>query len=182
MDALAANLKQHRKAAGLTQGQLAGKAGIPRASLANMEQAESNPGIESVVAVANALGVSLDELLTPPPQHRYFKVSGRDIQEYRAADGHFIARLVSPIASRGVQIQVVTMHPGCRSLGRPHPRGSQEFYYTWSGSALLQIGGESVSVEAGSLVQFPGHVGHIYCNPDPQTMCHGLSVVVLQGV
>ncbi len=176
----AANLHRLRKNAKLTQAQLAERAGLPRATLANMERPGSNPGIQSVMAVAKALGISVDELLTPLPEHRYYFVAPEDMQEYRAENGRFLARLVSPIASKGVQIHHVTMLPGCRSVGRPHPAGSQEYFLTLVGKAALQIEDDTVDIDAGSLIQFSGQRKHIYINRDPIQAVTALSVVVFQ--
>lgn len=176
----AANIRRLRKAAKLTQAQLAEKAGIPRATLANMEQEGSNPGIQSVVAVAKALSVGLDELLSPSPEHRYYKVTPEEMQEYRAENGRFLARLVSPIASKGVQIHSVTILPGTRSVGRPHPLGAQEYFLVVAGHAALQIEDETVDVDPGQLVQFPGHRKHVYINRDALQTVTALSVVVFQ--
>ena len=179
MDALADNLKRLRKQANLTQAQVAEAAGLPRATVANLEQPGANPGVQTVVAVAKALGVSLDDLLAPPPEHRHFKVTPREMQEYRAEQGRYVARLVSPISSKGVQLHLMTMQPGCRSVGRPHPLGSQEFYYAISGTSVIHIEEERVEVEAGCLVQFPGHRRHIYENPGKEPAV-ALSTVVLR--
>jgi transcriptional regulator with XRE-family HTH domain len=176
----AANIRRLRKQGKLTQAELAERAGVPRATLANMEQDDSNPGVQSIIAVAKALGVGMDELLSPSPERRYFKVTHEDQQEYRAENGRFLARLVSPIASKGVQIHHVTILPGCRSIGRPHPLGAQEYFLTLSGTALLQIDDETVEVEAGALVQFPGHRKHVYINRDPIQVATALSVVAFQ--
>ncbi len=178
MEALAFNLKRLRKTHNLTQSELAEKAGIPRASLASMEKMNSNPGVESVVAVAKALSVALDELLTPTPEMRYYKVTAKDVQEYRSKDGYFLARLISPIASKGVQIQDITMRPNCRSIGRPHPLGSLEYFYAYKGAAQIIIADDLVDVEAGSLIQFPGHFKHVYINPNKEESMYAVSVVV----
>jgi XRE family transcriptional regulator, regulator of sulfur utilization len=174
------NIKRLRKNAKLTQAQLAELAVQPRATLANLERSGSNPGVQSVMSVAKALNVTLDELMTPAPQQRYYKVTSQEIQEYRAEGGRFLDRLVSPIASKGVQIHYITMLPGCHSVGRPHPRGSQEFFLTLSGTASLHIEQEIVSVESGALVQFPGHHRHIYENKDAINVVTAISVVVFQ--
>ena len=179
MDALAENLRRLRKQANLTQAEVAEAAGLPRATVATLEQPGANPGVQTVVAVAKALGVSLDELMAPPPEHRHYKVGKREQQEYRAENGSYIARLVSPISSKGVQLHLVTMQPGCRSIGRPHPMGAQEFFYTISGTAIIRIEDEPVEVEAGSLVQFPGHRRHIYENPG-KDVCTAISTVVFR--
>jgi transcriptional regulator with XRE-family HTH domain len=180
MDALAPNLRRLRKQAKLTQADLAEQAGLPRATLAAMEQDGANPGVQSVLAVAKALQVSLDELLVLPPEHRHYKVMPKEQQEYRAEAGRYVARLVSPIASKGVQMHHVTLQPGCHSVGRPHPLGAQEFFYCLGGTAALHIEDELVEVPAGSLVQFPGHRRHIYANPDPRTVVTAISVVVFR--
>ncbi len=178
-DPLSDNLRRLRAAAGLTQAELAAKAHIPRATLASMEQAASNPGILSVQAVAKALDVGLDELIDARPVERHFLVGPKEQQDYRADDGRFSGRLVSPIASKGVNIHRVVMEPGCHSVGRPHPPGAQEFFLTLSGSALIEIDGEPVEVPAGHLLQFPGHRRHIYRNPG-HSVCEAVSTVVMQ--
>jgi len=179
MSDLADNLRRLRKQAKLTQAELAEIAHLPRQTLAHMEQPESNPSVQSVVAVAKALGVSVDELLTAVPELRHYKVQPKDMQEYRAENGRFVARLVSPIASKGVQMHFVTMQPGCRSAGRPHPLGAQEFFYTLTGKATVQIEDEPVEVPAGCLVQFPGHRRHLYANGGTEQTT-ALSVVVFR--
>lgn len=178
-DPLADNLRRRRTAAGLTQAELAAKAGVPRATLASMEQPGANPGIQAVQAVARALAVGLDELVDARPADRHYLVGPTQQQDYRADAGRFNARLVSPIASKGVAIHHVAMQPGCHSVGRPHPPGAQEFFLTLAGTALIEIDGEPVEVPAGHLLQFPGHHRHVYRNPG-EAPCSAVSVVVLQ--
>ena len=179
MDVLAENLKRQRKQANLTQAELAEAAGLPRATVANLEQPGANPSVSTIVAVAKALGISIDDLLAPPPEHRHYKVMPQEMQEYRAEGGAYVARLLSPISSKGVQIHHVTLQPGCRSIGRPHPLGSQEFFCTQHGTAVLQIEDDRVEVPTGCLVQFPGHRRHIYENPGKE-VCTAISTVVFR--
>jgi XRE family transcriptional regulator, regulator of sulfur utilization len=178
MDILPANLRRLRKIAKLTQAELAEKAALPRATVAAMEQDGANPGINSVIAIAKALQVTLDELLNEPPHERHYVVKPEQMQEYRSDHGRYVARMVSPIASKGVQIHSVTMQPGCHTIGRPHPFGAQEFYYTLQGTSVIHIDDDVATVPAGHLLQFPGHRRHIYANPDTTTVAHAISVVV----
>jgi transcriptional regulator with XRE-family HTH domain len=55
-------LRELRKKAGLTQEELATKAGIPLTSLRGHEQGQRLPSWPSVVKLAKALGVSTDVL------------------------------------------------------------------------------------------------------------------------
>ncbi|MDH5676380.1 MAG: helix-turn-helix domain-containing protein [Myxococcales bacterium] len=179
MISLASNLRRLRRQAGLTQQDLADAAKIARATLASMERDGANPGLESVVAVAAALGVNLDELVSPAPAERVFKVTREEAREVRDESGGFVARVMSPVASRGVQVQQIQMAPGCDSHGRPHPLGAQEFFFTYRGTATVRVAEEDLTVEAGALVQFPGHLHHRYQNRSSSTQVEALSVVIL---
>ena len=179
MNYLASNLRRLRKNSGFTMQELADAAKIPCATLEDMEREEVDPGLESVVAVAVALNVGLDELVSPPPEHRYLKVSPDQVKEMRADGGRYVVRLLSPISSRGALIQHMRLEPGCDVVGRTYPLGSQEFFYTYTGSVVLVIDGEEVMVECGSLVQFPGHLTHSYRNPDPKVTAQAFSSIFL---
>jgi transcriptional regulator with XRE-family HTH domain len=60
-----ATLPSLREAAGLSQAQLAGRAGISVDSMQNWEQERTRPRIDSLPLLASALGVATDRLLTP---------------------------------------------------------------------------------------------------------------------
>ena len=61
---LASNIKRCRAKAGLSQDQLARKAGIPYSTFLKIESGYTpNPSIQAVVSIADALGVSIDELV-----------------------------------------------------------------------------------------------------------------------
>ena len=144
-----------------------------------MEHGGANPGLDSVLAVAAALGVSLDELVLAPPEQRYFVVDGAGVHESRDDEGRYRARLLTPLTTKGVQIQSVELRPQCDSRGRPHPRGSQEFFVVLSGVATMGVADEEVELPSNQLIQFPGHVPHRYANRSRSTPVRALSVVVM---
>ena len=51
-----------REARGLSQEELAFKAGMHRTYLGGIERGERNPSLKNIAAIAEALGVSLSEL------------------------------------------------------------------------------------------------------------------------
>jgi transcriptional regulator with XRE-family HTH domain len=67
MTLFAEKLRHLREAAGLTQTQLAEKAGMHRQGIAKLERGEREPTWATVQALADALGVSCDVLRTTPP-------------------------------------------------------------------------------------------------------------------
>jgi transcriptional regulator with XRE-family HTH domain len=58
------NLRRLREEAGLTQTQMADKAGVPFRSYQNWEAGSREPGIAALAALAKALGVSVDQLIS----------------------------------------------------------------------------------------------------------------------
>jgi len=66
---LAKNLKSYRAQLGLTQVELAQKAGVNRSYLASIEsETQPNTSIKTVEKLAAALGVSLLDLLKDPAE------------------------------------------------------------------------------------------------------------------
>ncbi len=66
---LATNIKKHRQKSGLSQDQLARKAGIPYSTFLKNESGYTpNPSIQAVVSIADALGVTIDELVGRKPK------------------------------------------------------------------------------------------------------------------
>ncbi|MDO4291070.1 MAG: helix-turn-helix domain-containing protein [Eggerthellaceae bacterium] len=60
---VAKNLADRRRAAGLSQEQLAEKLGVTRQAVSKWERSESSPDTDNLIALAQLYGVSLDDLL-----------------------------------------------------------------------------------------------------------------------
>ncbi|HRN70083.1 MAG TPA: helix-turn-helix transcriptional regulator [Candidatus Woesebacteria bacterium] len=61
---IAKNIKRARKKLGLTQEQLAVKAGIPYATLSKIESGQvTNPTVSTLKKIADALNISVDDIL-----------------------------------------------------------------------------------------------------------------------
>jgi transcriptional regulator with XRE-family HTH domain len=61
---LAANIKRYRIKNGLSQEQLAQKAGVTYSTLAKLESGvNQNPKVKTLQQIAKALGVTLDDLM-----------------------------------------------------------------------------------------------------------------------
>ncbi len=56
-------LRQLRKSAGLTQAQLAAKAGVYQQDISRWERGRVQPGVSSLVKLTKALGVSVSQLI-----------------------------------------------------------------------------------------------------------------------
>ncbi|MDX2024325.1 MAG: XRE family transcriptional regulator [Deltaproteobacteria bacterium] len=62
---LSVNLRRIRSARGMSQGDVADKAGLSRVAYRNIESGTSSPRVDSLMGVANALDVKLQDLFVP---------------------------------------------------------------------------------------------------------------------
>ncbi len=157
-------IKRLRAQHKLTQTELANMAEIPRATLANMESSNSNPSITLVVKVASALGVTVDDIITRRQSLYVTEVERKDMPVTHLDDGKFTSTRTSPISTQNLQINDLSMMPGCYTKGVPHPEGSHELFLCLEGTATVKVQGESHSVETGNLIHFHGHLPHYYGN------------------
>jgi transcriptional regulator with XRE-family HTH domain len=67
-EVLAANLKRYRRAAGLSQEELAHRAGIDRTYISSLERCQYAASIDVVDSLARELGVEAHVLLKPVSQ------------------------------------------------------------------------------------------------------------------
>lgn len=57
------NLKRLRTKKGITQGDIARSLGVSRGFVSNIENGKTNPTLATIARLANAIGVTSDELL-----------------------------------------------------------------------------------------------------------------------
>jgi transcriptional regulator with XRE-family HTH domain len=67
MDAFARNLRARQKQLGITQVEVARRAGIPESRYSNYARGKREPDLRSVVWIARALDVSTDQLFGTEP-------------------------------------------------------------------------------------------------------------------
>ena len=65
---IGANIQMTRQAAGLTQEKLAATVGVSRQTVAKWESGETSPDLEHAAAIAEALGCTVDALVSFDPQ------------------------------------------------------------------------------------------------------------------
>ncbi len=169
------NVRQLRAARGKTQQQMAGLAGVPRATWANLESGGANPTLAVLHAVATALSVSLEELLAPP------RATGR---RYPKADlptkrrGKVEIRKLLPDPVPGMDIERLELPPRSRMTGVPHTSGTREYLACEVGTIRLVASGDQFDLEAGDVVAFRGDQRHSYANVGRGTAI-GYAVITL---
>jgi transcriptional regulator with XRE-family HTH domain len=161
---LAHNLQAARAMRGLTQGQLASQAGIPRSTVTNLESGGGNPALSTLVSLAEALSFSIEELLAKP---RAFCTLTRaaDLRAKNYDAGRVAVTKLLPEPLQGLEIDQMTLAAGGWKQGVPHMAGSREFLACLSGAVNVYVAGETYELGPGDVLAFPGDQAHSYKNP-----------------
>lgn len=158
---LARNVRLLREARGATQGQMAGIAGLPRATWGHLETGAGNPTLAVLDRVATALQVPLEELTAAP------RATGRlyprdTLRDRKQGDGQVRQLLPDPIP--GMVLDRMEIPPGGRIPGVPHMPGTREYFTCESGLVTVVVAGEPWTVSPGDVLVFRGDQRHSYRN------------------
>lgn len=177
---LGVSLEYLRKMRGFTQEQLAKVAGLPRTTLAHMESGEGNPSLKTLSKVALALGVSYEELLTPPKPSCVL-IRNHDRQKQRRSQGPIYKTELLPRHIPGLQIERLEFPNHALLVGTPHSKGAHEYFTCIKGHISITVEGEIYDLAIGDVLAFPGDRKHTYRNKD-DTESEGISIVILHGL
>lgn len=171
---LAANVRRLREARGLSQQRMADLSGVPRPTWASLESGSANPTLSVLSRAAEALQVSIEELVGPPRTAARFFPAG-DVRVRRRQGAALRPLLPEPIA--GLQISRMELAPGAHFVGVPHTAGTREYLTCERGRIELVASGERWQLGAGDALVFRGDQRHSYRNPEPRRAAVAISVV-----
>lgn len=163
--ALSRNVRAMRLEDGLTLDALAARAGISKGMLVQVEQGRTNPSLATLCRLANALGVSLPQLLDvgPPAAVQVVRRDGNVVlwQGERGGEGRLLAASEEPWP---LELWEFRLAPGDAYRADPQSPGTVEMVYVLAGHLTLRVEDESVEAPAGDTVVFRPDRDHEYRN------------------
>jgi transcriptional regulator with XRE-family HTH domain len=161
---IAARLRAGRAQRRWTLDELAARSGVSRRLIVQIEQADANPSLATLLKLAAALGVTLTELLATQPQDRPVAVvSGQDAMTLWSTPAGGAARLL--VSHGPLELWTWTLQPGDRRTSHPHRPGALELLTVETGTITLEVGDDHVEVPAGDSAWFDATHPHAYDNP-----------------
>ncbi|MET9328859.1 XRE family transcriptional regulator [Tsukamurella sp. NPDC003166] len=160
--AIASGIQRERAAAGWSMAELARRAGIAKSTLSQLEAGTGNPSVETLWALATALGIPFARLL-----------GGGEVEVtvVRAGEGATVpsdsadyAATLLTAAPPGVRRDVyrVDAEPGSRRESTAHPPGTLEHVFVCAGRALVGPVDRSVTLDAGDFITYAGDAPHVF--------------------
>lgn len=171
---LAHNVRSLREGRGLSQQRIASLCGIPRPTWASLESGSANPTLSVLTRVADALQVSIEELIGAPRTACRLFPAGT-VKGRTRAGGQLRPLLPEPLP--GLQISRMQLEPKARWAGNPHRPGTREYLTCERGEIELVASGERWQLGAGDTLVFRGDQKHSYANPSGRDEAVAISVV-----
>ena len=160
---LSRNMLHLRQARNLSQGALASLAGLPRSTVTHIESGSGNPSLRNLIKIADALRVSIEELLARPRTEVHLSRSV-DLPSVTRCKGAARVTQILPDPISGMSIERVEIEAGGRVIGAPHVQNSKEYITVVSGGLEISVAGETHRLGTGDVIAFPGDQPHRYLN------------------
>jgi transcriptional regulator with XRE-family HTH domain len=161
---IASRVRAERTQRRWTLDELAARSSVSRRLLVQIEHAEANPSLATLLKLAAALGVTLTELISEEPEARPVAVASRQhAMTLWSTPAGSSARLL--VSHGPLELWSWTLAPGDRRASEPHRPGSLELLTVQTGTVALDVGDHHVEIPTGDSAWFDATWPHAYTNP-----------------
>src|ERR1700719_2809840 len=170
LELIAASLRRERRRTGLSLTEVAGRAGIAKSTLSQLESGTGNPSLETLWAICVALDAPFSRLLDPPrPQVQVIRADEGPTVAAASADYQATLLAACPPGARR-DVYRIAAEPGQVRASDPHMPGVVEHVVLSAGRALIGVTGEPVELGPGDYICYPGDVPHVFEALEPGTL------------
>jgi transcriptional regulator with XRE-family HTH domain len=160
------SLRRERAQTALSLTELAKRAGIAKSTLSQLENGVGNPSLETLWALAQALGIPLSRLVDPPRQGIQVIRAGEGAVMHAERAAYDAALLSSCPPGARRDIYRVIGQPGGPHVAMP---GTIEHLILGSGRVLAGPEGEALELGPGDYLRYPSDVLHVFDALEPDT-------------
>ena len=163
---LAARIRALRAQRGWSLSRLSGLCGVSRSMLSEIERGQANPTVAVALAIATALGMSIDALVAPTAARPAIVAIRADDPYYiYRSDADCSIRTLSPLTpDRRLEFYEVVLQAGGALQSAPHFTGTQEHLTVGRGRVRLEVAEDSVELRAGDSAAYPADRVHAIVN------------------
>lgn len=162
-DVVATNLRRLRAQAELSLSELSRRAGVAKSTLSALESGSANPNIETLWALATALGVPFGQLVAEAHVPVRVIRAGEGARVGSSRDATYAVRLLASTAQRSARdLYVLEAEPGRIRSAEPHNPGTIEHAICSQGRIRLGPPDNEVTIDPGDYAAFHADVPHTY--------------------
>lgn len=171
---IGARLNAMRSAAGMSQRQLAERAGVPHAQISNVENNKVSPSISTLRKILNGLGVNMADFFEPersPPTGPFFEADQLiDLTSKVATTtmgdglGRMVFRQIGDARGHNLQILHEVYDPQADTGQTLLQHASSEGGYVVEGELEVTVGDEVRVLRAGESYLFDSRIPHRFRN------------------
>lgn len=171
---IGARLNAMRSAAGLSQRQLAERAGVPHAQISNVEKNKVSPSVSTLRKILSGLGVGMADFFEPerrPPAGPFFDVdqlidltSKVAVNAIGEGPGRMIFRQIGDARGHNLQILHEVYDPQADTGETLLQHASSEGGFVVEGQLEVTVGDEVRILKAGEAYLFDSRVPHRFRN------------------
>jgi transcriptional regulator with XRE-family HTH domain len=163
--AVAARVRALRGARGWSLDELAGRSGVSKGMLVQVEAARTNPSVGTLCRIADAIGVTIGSLLEPAHERTVHITEPNAAPVLwhgaRGGRGRLLGGLNEPSF---VELWEWELAPGDRHHSTDHPPGTRELLHVLDGRAVVTVDGDDHTVRSGQTIEFAADRAHGYRN------------------
>jgi transcriptional regulator with XRE-family HTH domain len=159
---LAEAVRRFRAARSWSLDDLAARSGVSRRLVVQIEQGEANPSIGTLVRLANALDITLTDLVSAQETTLFgVRAPSEATELWQGPAG---GRALLEVSRGPLELWSWTLEPGEGHVSDAHHPGALELVKVRRGTLVLEVADESVQVKAGHCAWFDASRQHAYRN------------------
>lgn len=178
---IAGNVRSERTMRGWTLDELAGRSGVSRRLIVQIEQGQTNPSIATLLRLSDALGVGLPRLVAvaDPPMLHVVRAGDAPVL-WRGTHGGSAQLVAGSGPPNVLELWDWTLSPGDVHTSEPHSRGTIEQLLVVEGELHLRVVDEQQTLRPGDAAAFPGDCPHTYAAPEAASAPARFTLSVLE--
>jgi transcriptional regulator with XRE-family HTH domain len=166
--AIGNRIRKARLARSMTLQAIAQVSGLSPSMLSLVERGRASPSIGSLIVIANALGITMSELVSTPEARENRLVVHSDEAPIVETAKHVVRRLLREDRERGVSVALNEYEPHTGSAERPISHEGFEYGFILEGQLTVEVDGVSHQLKAGDLIAYDSRRQHKIWNHGAQ--------------